>query len=196
LSPTEPRQLQWLNDNTKVVTLTVGGNNAHFGDVMLYCALRALTQASCKSTWAGAVNSAIRNLGLPGGHDNYPDLFTAIKEAAPRAKIYVLGYPAFFPPNIATTCPTGAGHLFTSGDMHWINSEITSLNTLIAQTAKSKGLTYVSTYSAFSGHYLCDATPYFNSAILSASKRSGSFHPKVIGQAKLASIVEAAIAKG
>jgi lysophospholipase L1-like esterase len=185
-------QLSWLSASTRIVTLTIGGNDAHFADVLNYCARRVPYQPSCKSIWGGAVDSAITNMSIGTGraHDNYPDLFAAIKKKAPDARVYVLGYPRFFPPNQTATCPTGFPgftHLFTASDMHWINSEIAKLDTLIKMDAIASGFTYVGEYGAMGRHELCTKHPWFYSARL---PKASSFHPNKSGQSAMAAILE------
>jgi hypothetical protein len=188
-------QLDRLNSHTTLVTLTIGGNNAYFGDVMNYCSQRIATAPKCQSVYQAAVDSAIANMaiGSTGSHDDYPDLFTAIKLKAPSAKVLVGGYPHLFPADRFTSCNTGAPYIpvrvFDPTDMIWINSEIDSLNSTIRQSATRAGFVYVDLSDALKGHELCTKTPWINYVklqLFSATgvvwSTSGSYHPNATGQ--------------
>ncbi len=57
----ERPQLEWLSDKTQLVTLPTGGNDAHFADVMGYCAKGVIT-TTCRDKWVNAVSVSIKNL--------------------------------------------------------------------------------------------------------------------------------------
>jgi lysophospholipase L1-like esterase len=185
------KQLDWLDASTDVVTLSLGGNNAQFEPLMDYCAKRMIFMASCKSVWSGAVTSAIRNLSVgttAGTHDNLPDAYRAIRAKAPHAKVYVLGYPRFFPKKPPQSCRTGVPaptaplSQFTQSDMRWINDETKVLNGVISRSARSAGFIYVDTYDAFDGHELCSGlttTKWMNRVVLPDDHQS--YHPNVLG---------------
>jgi hypothetical protein len=183
-------QLNWLSARTKVITLTVGGNNVGFPDVMAYCATRALWQATCQSVWGASVDSAIKNISIGTGHDhdNLPDLYAAIRARAPNATVYVLGYPRFFPLNRTARCFTGVpDRFFVASDMRWINGEISKFDTLVNRLATAAGFKYVNVYGALNGHELCTLHPWINSA--NVLHQVESFHPNVQGQNAMAVIL-------
>jgi lysophospholipase L1-like esterase len=188
----EPAQLSWLNSQTGLVTLTIGGNNADFKDVMESCVIAEVTGVSCQSLWNSKVNAAINLMGT--NRSNNPEslvqLYQKIKAKAPNAKILVVGYPRLFPANPPGSCATGVpGLYFSQSDMSWVNSEIQKLDGVIKAAAVSGGVSYVDTYSVFSGHELCTSNPDINSVVLPTE---GSFHPNINGHDALAQLVEAA----
>jgi hypothetical protein len=194
-------QLSHLDAATQLITLTVGGNNAYFPDVMAYCATRPFLAPSCRSQYQGAVDSAIANMSKGTGtlHDNLPDLYTAIRQHAPNAKVLVAGYPRFFPSDRFKHCGTGAGvgpvsYFFDPSDMVWINSEIDNMNSVIRQAAQHAGFTYIDMSDAFKGHELCTPKPWMNYAKARVYSASGlvwdlaaSYHPNTDGQKAFAS---------
>jgi hypothetical protein len=185
-------QLSHLNGSTQLITLTVGGNNAFFADVLDYCSKKGLLQASCQSVYEGSVDSAIHNMAIGTGssEDDLPDLYAAIRRKAPNAKVLVLGYPHFFPAKRFTHCGTGVpSRMFAPSDMVWINYEVDSLNSVVRQSATRAGFTYVDVSDAFKGHELCTPQPWINyvkTQLYSASglvlSFSGSYHPNAKGQ--------------
>ncbi len=83
-------QLSALSSSTAYVTISVGGNDAGFADVLTTCA-----QPAWLSNCTGAVDRAqsyIRNT-LPGALST---LYAGIRARAPQAKVTVVGYPRIF----------------------------------------------------------------------------------------------------
>jgi lysophospholipase L1-like esterase len=185
--PTETHpQLDWIDGHTKLITFTVGGNNALFPEVMSYCAVRFLPN-SCKDFYGAAVDEAISNLSKPSAqriHDNLPDLYSAIKEKAPSAHVVVLGYPRLFPIASSKKCNIAAGIAFGPADMDWINRELTKLNAVIHDAALKSGFQFADVSDAFQGHELCTRNPYVNGIMLLDQQQS--FHPNRSGQSELA----------
>lgn len=198
-NPTEiTPQLDWLDATTRLVTLTIGGNNAHFADVMLYCGGRAFYQPSCKARFGEQVDQAIANLAISASgrvNDNFPDLLSAIHRKVPGAKVLVLGYPRFFPIHRTAACYTGVPvpfRFFMGSDMQWINQEILKLNEVIKNAVVAQGFVYVDTFDAFKGHELCTLRPYFNSARADLQE---SYHPNVDGQKRLAAVLKKSLSQ-
>lgn len=181
-----------------MVTLTAGGNDVGFADVMGYCAERrrvAADPAPCRDRFRGTVDAAIRRVGQGGSgtDNNLPVLYAAVRERAPRAEVFVLGYPRFFRAEPQNSCSFDGGtRQFTVGDMLWINEETRKLNSLIEADAGAAGLHYVDVYNAFEGHELCTGTPHLNG--IEAGTR-GAFHPNVEGHADLAAVLEKSSAR-
>lgn len=201
----EPAQQSWLNSYTRLVTLSIGGNNVGFADVLSYCAVRIPFnhRTTCEAKFSQQVDAAIARISATGSPKNpytLPYLYKTIKSDAPNAKILVLGYPRLFPINPPITCATGIpGSTFRQSDMVWLNNEGAKLDNVIKKAAVQAGLTFVDTYNAFNGHELCTKAPYVNRAILDATSPgtgfmklvNWSFHPKVAGQQALAAYVDA-----
>jgi hypothetical protein len=76
-----------LNPEIRLVTLTVGGADLNFSDVLTTCTLDA---TAC----TGAVNDALSL--LPDLKSDLTNLYTEIAAAAPEARIVVTGYPLLF----------------------------------------------------------------------------------------------------
>ena len=185
-----PSQLSWLNGQDSLVTVTVGGNDAHFLDTMATCVAVQI----CQGLWTNQVDKAILQLGddSPTNMLSLARLYGQIRAAAPNAKIFAVGYPRFFPVTPPDQCPTGIGTTFVKDQMIWIDSEIKSIDETMRVAATAAGVAYVDAYDANRDHELCTAAPYLNNATLSRSVIASSFHPNAAGQESLARLVEAA----
>jgi hypothetical protein len=192
-------QLHWLNTHTSLVTLTIGGNNAHFAEAIKNCYLNSIGLLSipCQILDNSLVTNAISNMGVntPGNHESLTQAYMKIAKLAPNATVLVLGYPRFFPAKPPLLCGTGdLGSQFTQGQMDWINQEERTMDVTIEKAVSATlnpHIRYLEDYEAFRGHERCEAEPYLN-GIKVTHERVGSFHPNSKGQAALAKIVEKA----
>ncbi len=190
-----PAQLTYLRGQpgtVGLVTFSIGGNDAGFGSVMKYCALRKAKEPSCKAHSDEAVSKELATI-----ESRLITLYNEV-QAAPRvvsnATIIVLGYPRFFPAVPPKTCETGFGRrVFDRADMEWINSVIASADAKIDAAAKAAGITFVPAYDAFGGHELCQPDSYLFR--VSLAQPVTSFHPTAAGQGAFANLVEAAVSK-
>jgi hypothetical protein len=85
-------QFKALTPATTLVTITIGGNDLGFVDVMTTCTLNG--DRSCEKR-VGKARAFARDQ-LPARLDA---TYATIKDAAPSAELVVLGYPRLFTPN-------------------------------------------------------------------------------------------------
>lgn len=123
----EPSQLTSLSTATKIVSLTVGGDDLGFAKVLAACAgvmvkegplsdvfasrAPGASAARCNSDLAQSQGIATSpSASLPSLEGALVDTYTQILTAAPNATLFVLNYPQFFSTSsVATFCPlTGA----------------------------------------------------------------------------------------
>jgi hypothetical protein len=185
----ESAQRDTVSKQDDIGFLVLDGNNIDFAGVMQYCATRAVYQPTCEHEFGKRVNALLDKLRNNNTLvQTYKDL---VSRMAPSAKLYVIGYPRFFPVRPPGSCWTGATLLqrpvFTRADMVWINNAITSLNVInMKASAKVKGVKFIDTYDVFTGHELCNthgAQAWMNKAISNLDEyvRAQSFHPNVQG---------------
>ncbi|MCZ9343834.1 SGNH/GDSL hydrolase family protein, partial [Streptomyces sp. TRM76130] len=118
-------QLGPLNSSTGLVSISVGGNDAGFADVMTTCVLQS--DSGCLSRIATA--RAYVESTLPGSLDG---VYSAIRGKAPGARVVVLGYPRFY--QLGTTC-LGLSETKRKA----INDASDLLNTAVAARAAAHG---------------------------------------------------------
>ncbi|GAA3801363.1 SGNH/GDSL hydrolase family protein [Streptomyces chiangmaiensis] len=161
------RQLGSLTRRTGLVSLTVGGSDSGFSDVMTTCVLRGTT--ACVSATADA--RTYMDTTLPGDLDR---LYAAITRRAPAARVVVLGYPRLY--RLSGTCVAGLSDTARAA----INNSVDHLNTVMAKRAADHGFTFADVTGAFSGHEICSANPWLRSVNLLAVVES--YHPTSLGQ--------------
>ncbi|KYK12720.1 MULTISPECIES: SGNH/GDSL hydrolase family protein [Streptomyces] len=160
-------QLGPLGSTTGLVSISVGGNDAGFADVMMTCVLQS--DSSCLSRIATA--KAYVDSTLPGNLDN---VYSAIRDRAPNAHVVVLGYPRFY--RLGTSC-LGLSETKRKA----INDAADHLNTAIAKRAADHGFTFGDVRPTFSGHEICSGSSWLHS--VNWLNIGESYHPTAAGQA-------------
>jgi lysophospholipase L1-like esterase len=160
-------QADSIPSNATLVTVTVGGNDAGFSDVIQTCTLGS--DATCTAR----VNTAKTyvNNTLPALLTN---TYNAIKAKAPGAKLVVLSYPRFY--TVPGSCWVGLSDTKRTA----INSGADTLASVIQSRAASAGATFVDVRSSFVGHNICSSSDdYLHSLTWPVIE---SYHPTVAGQ--------------
>ncbi|MFC8408182.1 SGNH/GDSL hydrolase family protein [Streptomyces griseoincarnatus] len=159
-------QLDPLSASTALVSISIGGNDAGFADVMTTCVLQS--DSSCLSRIATA--RAFVDSTLPGRLDG---VYTAIRDRAPNAHVVVLGYPRFY--RLGTTC-IGLSETKRKA----INDASDHLNSAIAARARAYGYTFGDVRTTFTGHEICSGNSWLHS--VDWLNIGNSYHPKAAGQ--------------
>jgi hypothetical protein len=159
-------QLGPLNSGTSLVSISVGGNDVGFADVMTTCVLNS--ESTCLSRVQQARADA-SNL-LPAKLDR---TYATIKGRSPSAKVVVLGYPRLY--KLGGSCIVGLSETERSA----LNGASDHLNTVISQRAAAAGFTFADVRSAFTGHEICSGDSWIHSVTWPIGD---SYHPTAKGQ--------------
>ncbi|MFE9727105.1 SGNH/GDSL hydrolase family protein [Streptomyces sp. NPDC005794] len=160
-------QLGPLNSATDLVSISIGGNDAGFADVMTTCVLQS--EATCLSRIATA--RAYVDSTLPGKLDS---VYGAISAKAPAAHVVVLGYPRFY--KLSGSCVAGLSEKERSA----INGAADYLNAATAKRAADHGFTFGDVASTFTGHEICSGSAWLHS--VNWLNIGESYHPTAAGQ--------------
>ncbi|WP_406493023.1 SGNH/GDSL hydrolase family protein [Streptomyces sp. NBC_00846] len=160
-------QLGPLNSSTDLVSISVGGNDAGFADVMTTCVLQS--EATCLSRIATARSYV--DTTLPGNLDS---VYSAIRAKAPSARVVVLGYPRFY--KIGGSCVVGLSDKVRGA----INDAANYLNAATAKRAADHGFTFTDVAGKFTGHEICSGGAWLHS--LNWLDIGESYHPTAAGQ--------------
>ncbi|MEV4948498.1 SGNH/GDSL hydrolase family protein [Streptomyces sp. NPDC053755] len=160
-------QLGPLSTATDLVSVTIGGNDAGFADVMTTCVLQS--EATC----INRVNQAKSYVDttLPGRLDA---VYSAIRAKAPNARVVVLGYPRFY--KLGGGCVAG----LSENERRAINDGSDHLNAATAKRAADHGYTFASVVPAFTGHEICSGSAWLHS--VNWLNIGESYHPTASGQ--------------
>jgi lysophospholipase L1-like esterase len=168
-------QLAPLNSTTNLVTITIGGNDAGFSNVIINCAAYYFP---CQNAINNA-DSFIQNQ-LPALLDTtYGD----IRSHARSAHVVVLAYPHLFTSN-GQTCNFNA---LTSDHEKQLNHTADLLDGVISSRAAAHGFSYVDPRNAFLPHEVCSSSEWLNGQSWPLTE---SYHPNISGQKDFTTLVE------
>ncbi len=164
----------FIDANTTLVTMTIGGNDVGFGPVIKTCIFSAFTPGPtvpCQDRDAPKELAASGKLGaavdakLGGLQTKVAGVLQQISAKAPAAKIVLLGYPTLF--------ATGSGCVSVlDSDRSWLNSVATRLNAVLTAAASAAGpnVRYQSPQYQFQGSTLCTPNSGLTSIVFSLTK--------------------------
>lgn len=116
----------------------------------------------------------------------------AVQAAAPRARLFVLGYPDIMPRRQRAFAQC-LGALAAGLDVSAVHSSVYRLNEAVRRAAASVGAIFVDTSASFVGHEMCAPTPYANAPGRRSAHPGGGLHPNELGQLAMAADLAAAI---
>ena len=160
-------QLGSLGSATSYVSISVGGNDAGFADVLTECA-----QPGWMSNCNGAIDGAQAyiNNTLPGALST---LYASVRSRATTAKVVVVGYPRVF---MGEDC--NAATWFSPAEETRLNQTADLLNARLSSAAAAKGFAFANPTSRFTGHAVCDNPEWLNGL---SNPVSESYHPNRVG---------------
>ena len=161
-------QITALSASTTLVSVTIGGNDVGFSNVMVTCVLGSTSDC------VNAVNQAEAqaNSQLPGLLDT---LFSDISTRAPNARVVVIGYPEFYDLSRSSGCIG-----LSSTDRTALDGGADVLDSVISAAAGRHGFSYAEVRPAFAGHEICDSSSWLHS--VDWLNLGDSYHPTASGQ--------------
>jgi lysophospholipase L1-like esterase len=177
-----------LNPETRLVTLTVGGNDLGLLQVLAACTAVPPTPTECQTE----INRALALLAVTEGESvlggSLTELYAGVADAAPNALIVVTGYRLLFE--------------LVQGDPNFdlkaqINRATAALNLTIktaVESAQDDGvnIVYVDVTEQFKGHGIGSDDPFINGPDAGFPE---AFHPNAAGYRAYADAISAAIEK-
>lgn len=158
-------QLGALSEDTTLVTVTIGGNDIGFSDVVQDCLLG--TNSGCDE--AVSAGEAKARDELPAKLD---ETYANIASGAPNAEVIVVGYPRL----------TDLGDCgipgFSEAKRERLNAGADVLAGVIAERAAEAGYEFADPRDAFDGHGVCAETEWVNGPSTPVVE---SFHPNTDG---------------
>jgi len=167
-------QVGALTAETDLVTMTIGGNDLGFADVITECALPGWL-SNCNGAINGGLN-VLRNQ-LPARYDA---VLAAIDAGAPNADVRIGGYPLLFN---GRDCHVLT--FFSGSEMSRLNAATHELDALVQQKTTAAGHTFVDPRGAFAGHAVCDNVEWINGLSWPIVE---SFHPNRTGNVGYAQV--------
>ncbi len=164
----------------ELVTLTAGGNDAGFGNVLSVCTSPATTDDQCYAAVELGENTATS----PGFHDGLISLLTLIHDLAPDSNIFILGYPTLFEETFscAAVAPAQERRVRINDGADVLKSAIKRTSQAYRMTyGTSKQVQFVDVDRYFENHRICSLNPWINGSL--PQTPGESFHPNAAGHA-------------
>lgn len=162
-------QLAAIGANTRLVTITSGGNDAgYIGDLTLAAGRGGLLG---KVFWTGPKPVAERDFAKIG--DNFGKIVREIRQRAPKAVVILVSYPTVLPEH--GSCAS----LEFGEDMADMGRQVAArLHEATRMAAEQSGAIFVDMATASTGHDACSRDPWVNG---SAPDSGAPFHPNHAG---------------
>ncbi|GAB17881.1 putative esterase [Gordonia effusa NBRC 100432] len=180
--PGIPPQLDAVGPATKLVTMTLGGNDGGtFGTAVTSCSDLAAADPSgapCRERYGSRFTDYLTSTTAPA----LTKTLTAVRAKAPSARVVIVGYPWLLPAT-GGCYPTMR---IAAGDVPYLREVQQTLNTVVQRAARQTGSTYVSMAAASSGHDACAAPQTRWIEPMVGATTTVTLHPNAAGQQALA----------
>ncbi|NKE61490.1 SGNH/GDSL hydrolase family protein [Lentzea sp. PSKA42] len=180
-------QLSALKADTDLVTVSIGGNDIGFSEIITTCSSRGLVDphgAPCKALYGDELAQRINATG-----PKVAEVLKGIKQRSPKAKIVVVGYLRILPPS------QGCWPLvpIASGDVPYLDNMQKLLNGMLGAQAQAAGAAFVNPYDISLGRDVC-AAPWDKWVEgLIPTRLAFPVHPNASGMAAVGKQVAAAL---
>ncbi|MFC4334565.1 SGNH/GDSL hydrolase family protein [Salininema proteolyticum] len=160
-------QIDALDEETDLVTISIGGNDVGFAGIMIGCTV--LPDFAC----IDKVDKAEAD-GRDRVAGELEQLYADLDAAAPNATVVVMGYPKLFS---EVTCSYNAG--ISVAEQRRINDGVLVMDSIIREAAEAQGFRYADPVPTFEGHGSC-AHPMYVHGLRGFAPES--YHPTSLGQ--------------
>ena len=180
----QPAQIEAIGPQTRLVTVTIGGNDAHFAEnlVSAACTRRGLLfrmVVGCR-VWPEAQVSA----GLDAARTNLRLIAADVHRRAPQARLVFVGYFRLLPDS--GTCPALG---MDAGAADRARHLAARLGQITRDAAHAAGATFVDLDRLGHGHDACSSDPWVNGASPTGAL-AAPFHPTAAGMRAAATAIE------
>lgn len=178
-----PRQLDALGRRTRLVTMTIGGNNESvFINSIIGCGQAGATTAGqgspCRDQYGRSFVRTIREQTRPA----LKRALRAVHRNAPKARVAVLGYPWIMPREVGCYPQMPVAE----GDVPYLRNIQRVLNNTVRRAADRTGSTYVDFTKVSEGHDACQEIGTRWIEPVNGGTNPVVVHPNALGERKMA----------
>ena len=182
-----PLQITAVTSDTKLVTITVGGNDVNYASSLIACGQSGQNGASCLAS--GQVNGDAVKALVTQLESKLVAMLKAVQQAAPSARVYLVAYPMVLP-EPAVPCPPDVP--MQASDAAFLGQVGSDLQAAFAAAAKAAGVNFVDVYGPSRGHDAC--SPQAQRWVVGqATSGAQAYHPTALGMRAQADLIIAEI---
>jgi hypothetical protein len=170
-------QVRFIDDSTDLVTLTMGGNDVNFANIIKKCATN--TSTDCQTQPYLRLNSGLTltldeftDLRLALVHLDLLDALRTVRAKAPNSTVLVADYPHLLSVTAPGHCQEEAA--YSRGEREWLASGVDRMGTIIERAAREAGVFSTSVISAFSTHEKCGGGQDWMYGVEASGKKTGA----------------------
>ncbi len=200
--PGRVRQIELVKQaKPRVITLTAGGNDAHFGEIISTCInvpfLSSDATATCYFADSDSGRATLRNY-ISDQYEPLKKLYISLHAASPDSKIYVVGYPQFVNHTVDNR-QCAANVRLNKAEREMVNESVGYMNSVIEHAAAAAGVKYIDISDALKGHMLCDSKEnpgqvYVTGIALGGTNETQeSYHPNDGGHVMMTNAIKRAV---
>jgi len=176
----QPKQIDAVGPATKLVTVTIGGNDVDYlrNMIALHCSLSPQDvsvwqrmSGLCKPVPVSDVNAEFT--ALPA---NMRAVAREVRQRAPHARLVFLTYLSVLPPS-GTCARLG----LTADQADRMRGVAARLHEITRAAAKDSGADFMDASAISAGHNACAADPWVNGFVFDMSHGKFAYHPNLAG---------------
>ncbi|WP_067474063.1 SGNH/GDSL hydrolase family protein [Actinomadura hibisca] len=182
---TVPPQLDALTADTRLVTLTIGGNDAGLVGVAQNCVNLLPTGTPCKTKYVqGGVDQIAQR--IDAFEPKLGAVLDGVRQRSPQARVVVTGYGLYIKRG---GCWPAVPVLPVDAD--WLQGSVNRMNGVIARQAVAHNMTYIDLVTPSAGHDACQSpsakwlegfTPTSVAAPLHPNRRGEENYARIIAE--------------
>jgi lysophospholipase L1-like esterase len=157
----------FLDDNTTLVTVSAGGNDAEFMNTFFTCFGAGECYAQTEDD--GTTFDDTTNDNIDAAGDRLETLLGRIRAEAPNAKVLVMGYP----PLLSGKCGVMTGWALSAAEITWLNEKAGVLAQRMDDATNDANTSAGATFATFAdpepyfrNRGVCSAVPLINGPVL------------------------------
>ena len=190
-SAAHPAQIDAITADTRLVTVTAGGNDIGYLPALTFASLpwplRSL--ATVRRRVGGFTDSSLIDQRFSALRESLGEIVREVRKRAPDAQVVLVDYLSILPE--ATNSDRGLHRLASRGDgdlVQWGRNVATRLSATFASVAADTGCTFLDVRARSQGHDAWSSDPWTRRFHLSL--RGGApYHPNAAGMAAVADML-------
>lgn len=179
-----PPQLDALGEDTDVVTIRLGANDASLYALSVIRCAQLASRDPAGSPCTDQLGEQYLATAAEQIRTRFDRALAQIADRAPNARIVVVGYPEWAPPTAEQGCEV---FRLAEGDYDYTRRANEILVTTLAEAAAAADVDYVDTFAVAEGHHMCADDPWI--AGLERTPDAAAVHPFPAEQQAVADLV-------